>query len=182
MRVYGIGRGEAACLVLVQRDASTAVFLSSDGNACQTAQALGVSFLTIPDILTQWVCNTHPSLSLFQQLIEGMRNARFTLPESVINKIFIDTPSFPVTRAEVYWYIFDKETATAQDIAVGTRMAKSTAQGHLAALERAGVLRGEGRPKLYRICGSFSPDYMAKLQELESLARSTWRLNGIEPI
>lgn len=94
----------------------------------------------------------------------------------------MNTISFPVTRAEVYWYIFDKGAATAQDVADGTRMAKGTAQGHLTALEKAGVLRGEGRPKLYRICTNFPQEYRTKLQELESLARSSWRLNGIEPI
>ena len=87
MRVYGIGRGEAACLVLAQRDAGTAVFLSSDEIACQAAQALGISFLTIPDILAQWIYNTQPSPSVFQELIEGMRSARFTLPESVLTTL-----------------------------------------------------------------------------------------------
>lgn len=87
MRVYGIGRGEAACLVLAQRDAGTAVFLSSDEIACQAAQALGISFLTIPDILAQWIYNTQPSPSVFQKLIEGMRSARFTLPKSVLTTL-----------------------------------------------------------------------------------------------
>lgn len=84
MRVYGIGRGEAACLVLVQRDTGTAVFLSSDESACQVSQTLGISFLTIPDILAQWIDKTQSSQSAFQELIEGMRNARFILPESVL--------------------------------------------------------------------------------------------------
>jgi len=94
----------------------------------------------------------------------------------------MNTVSFPVTRAEAYWYIFDKGAATAQDVAAGTRVAKSTAQGHLAALEKVGVLRGEGRPKLYRVCKDFPQEYKTKLQDLESLARSSWRLRGIEPV
>lgn len=92
------------------------------------------------------------------------------------------SPAFPVTRAEVYWYILDKKSATAQDVAAGTLMKKSTAQGHLAALEKAGVLEGEGRPKLYSIRNNFPDEYKIKLQELESLARSSWRLRGIEPL
>ncbi len=87
LRGDGGCRGEAACLVLAQRDAGTAVLLSSDEIACQAAQALGISFLTIPDILTQWIYNTQPSPSVFQELIEGMRSARFTLPESVLTTL-----------------------------------------------------------------------------------------------
>jgi predicted ArsR family transcriptional regulator len=99
-----------------------------------------------------------------------------------MNVISDDHVMFPVTRAGVYWCIFDKGSCTAQDIAVGTAMSKITAQGHLAALEKAGVLRGEGRPKRYRITENLPLEYIVKLQELESLARSAWRLNGIEPL
>lgn len=93
MRVYGIGRGEAACLVLAQRDTGTAVFLSSDERACQAAQSLGISFLTIPDILAQWIDKTKPSPSAFQELIDGLRNARFTLPEDILLTLQSELPS-----------------------------------------------------------------------------------------
>jgi DNA-binding IclR family transcriptional regulator len=94
----------------------------------------------------------------------------------------VDSSSFPVTRAEVYWYVFDKRSATAQEVALGTRMAKNTAQGHLAALEKIGILSSIGKPKLYRVQENFPEEYKIVLRELESLARSSWRLNGIEPV
>ncbi|WP_088892378.1 winged helix-turn-helix domain-containing protein [Leptolyngbya ohadii] len=94
----------------------------------------------------------------------------------------MNTPSFPVARAEVFWYIFDKGVSTAEEIARGTLLARSTVQGHLSALEKAGVLEGEGRPKRYKIRSNFPKEYKDKLQELESLARSSWRLMGIEPV
>ena len=40
---YGIGRGEAARLTLVERDHSKAIFLSSDDAACKVAQDLGIA-------------------------------------------------------------------------------------------------------------------------------------------
>lgn len=86
-QIYGIGRGEAACLVLAERETLTAVFLSSDEIACRAAQALGISFLTIPDVLTAWVHQAHPSLELLQALVDGMRNAAFTLPESLYQQL-----------------------------------------------------------------------------------------------
>jgi predicted nucleic acid-binding protein len=79
---YGIGCGEAACLVLAQRESSTAIFLSSDDLACRASQILGISFLTIPDILTAWVRQNQPTIDLLQDLIEGMRNANFVLPDN----------------------------------------------------------------------------------------------------
>lgn len=59
----------------------TSVFLSSDEKACQVAKALNISFLTIPDILTDWVNEIHPPKELLQDLVDGMRNASFTIPE-----------------------------------------------------------------------------------------------------
>jgi len=94
----------------------------------------------------------------------------------------MDIRPFPVARSEVFWYVFDKGTATAQDIAGGICMAKSTVQGHLAALEKVGVLRKSARPKFYVICEIVPSNYATKLQEHQSLARSAWRLRGIEPI
>jgi predicted nucleic acid-binding protein len=87
IKVYGIGRGEAACLVLALRDAFTAVFLSSDEIACKAAQDLNIPFLTIVDILTMWVSEIRPSLNLLQELVDGMRNANFALPDSEYQKL-----------------------------------------------------------------------------------------------
>jgi|GEM_PF-2956756 len=81
-RSYGIGRGEAACLVLSERMLLTSVFLSSDQRACQAAADLSISFLTIPDILTDWVSEMHPPRELVQNLVDGMCNASFKIPES----------------------------------------------------------------------------------------------------
>ncbi|MBN3944019.1 MAG: hypothetical protein V7L21_19965 [Nostoc sp.] len=85
--LYGIGRGEAACLVLSERTLLTSVFLSSDERACQAAQALSISFLTIPDILTDWVSEMQPPRELLQDLVDGMRNASFTVPESLYQRL-----------------------------------------------------------------------------------------------
>jgi predicted nucleic acid-binding protein len=88
MKTYGVGRGEAACLVLALRTALIAVFLSSDKKACiKAAQELGISFLTIPDILTTWVRQTRPSPNLLQELIDGMRNANFALKDSIYQEL-----------------------------------------------------------------------------------------------
>ncbi|MDF5729711.1 MAG: hypothetical protein PUP92_17310 [Rhizonema sp. PD38] len=80
-------RGEAACLVLSERTLLTAVFLSSDEKACQAAQALGITFLTIPDVLTNWVSEMYPPAELLQELVDGMRNASFAVPESLYQQL-----------------------------------------------------------------------------------------------
>lgn len=87
MTIYGIGRGEAACLVLAERNTSIAIFLSSDEAACRVAQTLGISYLTIPDILTEWIRQASPTPELFQDLIDGMRNATFTIPNTVYQEL-----------------------------------------------------------------------------------------------
>ncbi len=93
----------------------------------------------------------------------------------------MDIRPFSVARAEVFWYISDKGAATAQHIAGGICLAKSTVQGHLAALEKVGVLRKSAQPRFYVVCEVVPSEYVTKLQELQSLARSAWRLRGIEP-
>jgi predicted nucleic acid-binding protein len=87
MQIYGIGRGEAACLTLAERNTQTAVFLSSDDAACRVAQNLGISYLTIPDILIGWVRRIHPASELLQDLIHGMKNASFAIPDSVYQQL-----------------------------------------------------------------------------------------------
>ncbi|MDJ1179549.1 hypothetical protein PJF56_11805 [Roseofilum sp. BLCC_M91] len=91
MTTHGIGRGESACLTLAERNTSIAIFLSSDEAACQVAQILGIAHLTIPDILRQWILEVNPTLEQFQDLIEGMKNAAFTLPKPIdqeLNQLF----------------------------------------------------------------------------------------------
>lgn len=84
---YGIGRGEAACLTLAERHTGIAIFLSSDEAACQVAQALGISYLTIRDILIAWIRQVNPTPELFQELINGMRNAKFSISETVYQEL-----------------------------------------------------------------------------------------------
>ena len=76
---YGIGRGEAACLVLARRYEAGAVFLSSDEVACQAARTLLLPVLTLPDVLTAWVGRLTPTVAEVDQLVAGMRAARFGL-------------------------------------------------------------------------------------------------------
>jgi hypothetical protein len=79
---YFIGRGEAACLVLAQRYGLQAVFLSSDEKACRVASLLKIDHTTIPEILEKWITLQNPSLKLFEELIAGMRSAKFILKEA----------------------------------------------------------------------------------------------------
>jgi predicted nucleic acid-binding protein len=74
---YGIGRGEAACLVLAQRYGATAVFVSSDEEACQVAENIGVPQITIPEVLETWVNVFCPSVADFDDIVEGLRHAKF---------------------------------------------------------------------------------------------------------
>lgn len=84
---YGIGRGEAACLVLARRYGTEAVFLSSDVVACRAADDLEMPFLTLPDVLTAWVDRLKPTVAQVDVLIEGMRDARFGLTQPVIDEL-----------------------------------------------------------------------------------------------
>jgi len=108
--------------------------------------------------------------------------SRTTIQAGFISSDHPMTNAFPVTRAEVYWFLFDNPSATAQEIADRIDLAKSTVRIHLTALEKAGLLISEGRPKRYKICHEIPASYQKNLQELESLARSSWRLRGIEPL
>jgi hypothetical protein len=78
-RQFGIGRGESACLVLAQRSNGTAVFVSSDDKACQAAESLSVQYLTLPELLKDWVHRHKPERALLDELLKGMADARFTL-------------------------------------------------------------------------------------------------------
>lgn len=87
IRHFGIGLGEAACLTLAERDLSTAIFLSSDDKACQTAEALGTTYLTIPDVLRHWISQPNVSLEQFNELVAGMQNASFAIPSKIYEEL-----------------------------------------------------------------------------------------------
>lgn len=88
------------------------------------------------------------------------------------------------SQAEVYWYLHDKGSATNQQIAGGIDLARSTVSSNTYALKKAGVLQCQncGRQKLCSLAEDPPPEYIAYIKKLESLARSAWRLRGIEPI
>lgn len=94
--------------------------------------------------------------------------------------------SITVSQAEVYWYLSDNGAATAQQIAWGIDLAKGTVSSNALVLEKAGVLKSwqlktQGKPKLYSLSESPPSKYIVYIKEFESLARSAWRLRGIEP-
>ncbi len=84
---FGIGRGEAAALVLAERHGVEAVFLSSDDQACQSAKALGIGYLTLIDVLDAWIERAHPTIREFDELVAGMRVAKFGLRESMFRSL-----------------------------------------------------------------------------------------------
>jgi predicted nucleic acid-binding protein len=84
METHGIGRGEAACLVLAQRHGAPAVFVSSDREACQVADEIGIPRTTIRDLLERWVNVFSPSVGDFDAIVEGLRQARFDPGEDFV--------------------------------------------------------------------------------------------------
>ncbi|MGH2459851.1 MAG: hypothetical protein ACRDIY_13405 [Chloroflexota bacterium] len=84
---YGIGRGEAACLVLVERYRAMGVFLSSDEDACAVARRLELTYCTIPDILDAWVKRSRPTMERLDTLIAGLRAAKFGLKAEVMERL-----------------------------------------------------------------------------------------------
>jgi hypothetical protein len=81
---FGIGRGEAACLVLARRLGAAAIFLSSDEVACRAAVDLGLPVLTLPDMLLRWVDPLQPTGAELDVLVAGMRAAKFGLTQEFI--------------------------------------------------------------------------------------------------
>lgn len=84
---FGIGRGEAACLVLAQRHGAEVVFLSSDEDACDAAAELGLAYLTLKDVLTAWVRGAPPTVAELDAMVEGMRLAKFGLPPPFVEEL-----------------------------------------------------------------------------------------------
>ncbi|MBI2941760.1 MAG: hypothetical protein HYY04_15115 [Chloroflexi bacterium] len=86
-RTYGIGRGEAAGLVLVERYGALGVFLSSDAPACKVAQHLGLAYLTLAQVLENWVDRSRPTEEALDALLDGMRAARFGFTEGFVQDL-----------------------------------------------------------------------------------------------
>lgn len=84
METYGIGKGEAACLVLAQRHGAPAVFVSADREACEVADEIGIPRMTIRDLLERWVNVFSPPAEEFDAMIEGLRRARFDPGEDLV--------------------------------------------------------------------------------------------------
>lgn len=87
MEAYGLGRGEAACLVLARRYSVPAVFVSGDQEACEVADKIGISRITIRDALKKWVNVFYPSTSDFDSMVEGLRRAKFDPGEDLTSNL-----------------------------------------------------------------------------------------------
>jgi hypothetical protein len=53
--------------------------VSSDNEACQAAASLSVQYITVPELLKDWVHRHKPERTLVDELLKGMTDARFTL-------------------------------------------------------------------------------------------------------
>lgn len=87
METHGIGRGEAACLVLARRYGAPAVFVSADSEACEVAIELGIPHVTVREVLRKWVNVFQPSTGDFDELIEGLRQARFDPGQDFVDSL-----------------------------------------------------------------------------------------------
>lgn len=87
METYGIGKGEAACLVLARRHGAPAVFVSSDQEACEVAGEISVPHTTIRDLLERWVNVFSPPVEDFDSLTHGLRQARFDPGEDFLTSL-----------------------------------------------------------------------------------------------
>lgn len=86
--------------------------------------------------------------------------------------------NFPISCAEVYWYIADFDSVNSTDIAQKTGLGKSTVQRHLRALEKSNAIEGQGRPKQYRVSDDIPSKTLEWLRKFEELARMTRGLRG----
>jgi len=84
---YGIGRGEAACLDLVERYQSIGVFLSSDEDACNVARRLEFTYVTVRDVIEAGVARSRPTVERLGALIAGLRSAKFGLKPETIERL-----------------------------------------------------------------------------------------------
>ncbi len=88
---YGIGRGEAACLIIAKRGGAR--FISSDEEACKAATALGVPYCTILDVLEGWVTQSKPNAEAIDRVINGLRDAKFALTTDQIESLQTLSPN-----------------------------------------------------------------------------------------
>lgn len=86
-QAFGIDLGEAACLVLAARSGTPALFLSADEAACRAAEAQGIPYLTLLDVLSAWVERHRPSGDELDRLLNGMKRAKYGLRESFAAKL-----------------------------------------------------------------------------------------------
>ncbi len=75
--------------------------------------------------------------------------------------------------AEVYWAIADwpKASCSAQDIAEGIAMSKSTTQKYLCMAEKAGYIQSQGRPNKYSLVQDYSADFRKRIEKFSGFAR-----------
>jgi hypothetical protein len=87
MRARGIGRGEAAALIVAQRVGARPVFLSSDAEACVVADSLAIPYLTLVDVLHRWIETADPTHDEVSRLVDGLASARFGLNAGTISDL-----------------------------------------------------------------------------------------------
>ncbi len=80
-------RGEATCLILAKRYQEQAIFLSSDEKGCLVAEALSIDYLTLPHILEVWVKHKQPNPEELNELVNGMKNAKFGLKKAFVEEL-----------------------------------------------------------------------------------------------
>ncbi|RIH81365.1 hypothetical protein Mterra_03209 [Calidithermus terrae] len=85
---FGIGKGEAACLVLALRYSGVAVFTSTDKAALRAAQQLAVKVLSGMDVLSGWIKASRPSKAEFGGLIAGLAGAKYTLKGEHLERLY----------------------------------------------------------------------------------------------
>lgn len=84
---FGIGRGEAACIVLALRRHIPLIFVSSDAKACRIASDLGIPVHTLLDVLTVWTEQTQPGHDELDELLNGMAQARFQVTSPTVDML-----------------------------------------------------------------------------------------------
>ncbi len=94
------------------------------------------------------------------------------LPDNIYDFLPTKDLDFPISRAEVYWAIADwKGAQSAEEISAGIGFSKSTVQGHLRELEKAGAICGEGRLKRYSLAKTCPKRYLEQLNACATVAR-----------
>ena len=87
-RSHKLGRGEAACIVLAEREHAPALFVSEDDEACKVARIRGVNVVMRQSVLEHWVKQTKPSRTDLDMLLRGLEKARFTVHPQEIKALY----------------------------------------------------------------------------------------------